>query len=100
MKLPSEYLDETVAEFADAADWYEQQRPGLGAEFSEAVLGTVDFITRHPRIFAVERRQTRSAPVAGFPLYRVYYRIRRTHVEIVAVFNTARDPRELTRRKK
>lgn len=37
-------LEEAVDEAIAAADWYDQQKPGLGNEFSEAVDIAIDLI--------------------------------------------------------
>jgi len=37
-------LDEAAAEAAEAAGWYESQRPGLGAEFERAVEAALDLL--------------------------------------------------------
>ncbi len=37
MSLPITFLREARAEFDEAHDWYEQQRPGVGEEFEGCV---------------------------------------------------------------
>ncbi len=37
-------LDEAAEEAAEAARWYESQRPGLGAEFEHAVDAALDLL--------------------------------------------------------
>src|SRR5438105_4881850 len=78
-------------EYDAAGDWYEQQRPGLGAEFTEAVQKVFDRIAVQPRLHAVILRDIRKAVVRGFP-YCVYYRERPSAVVVVSVFHTSRDP--------
>lgn len=41
---PVRILEEAVAEAAAAAEWYENERPGLGAEFSNALEAALDLI--------------------------------------------------------
>ena len=37
-------LDEAAEEAAEAAAWYESERPGLGTDFSEAIEAAIDLI--------------------------------------------------------
>lgn len=37
-------LEEAAEEAAEAAAWYEKERPGLGIDFSEAVEAAIDLI--------------------------------------------------------
>lgn len=98
MSLPIVFLDEARTELQEAADWYESQRAGLGLTFVRAVFEAIDRISHAPQSFAVVRRGTRSAPVSGFPYYRVYYRESHDAIQIVAVFHGSRDPRHWRRR--
>lgn len=98
MSLPVKFLSEAEGDLRDATQWYETERQGLGRKFKNAVFDGIDLVAKHPRSFAVERRGVRSAPVEGFPRYRVYYRVHRTHLEIVSVFHTSRDPEQWQRR--
>jgi toxin ParE1/3/4 len=79
------------AEYDAAGDWYEQQRPGLGAAFTDAVQQVFDRIAVHPRMHGVVLRDIRKAVVQGFP-YCVYYRERSSAVVVISVFHTSRDP--------
>lgn len=40
--------DHAAEEFDAAADWYHEQRPGLGAEFVEAVNAAMDRLAENP----------------------------------------------------
>ncbi len=79
-------------ELGNAAEWYEQQRPGLGFDFRAAVLATFNHIAANPRLYAVEHSDIRLAPVDRFPTYVVCYRLRPGVVVVVSVFHTSRDP--------
>jgi hypothetical protein len=37
-------------EFAEAVRWYELRRPGLGAQFFDAVASTISLIQVHPEL--------------------------------------------------
>lgn len=41
---PVRILEEAAAEAAAAAEWYENERPGLGTEFSNALEAALDLI--------------------------------------------------------
>ena len=89
MSLPVRLLPEAKAEFDAAADWYEQQRPGLGVDFIARVRVVLNRIGTHPRIHAAVYGDVRKAVVARFP-YVVLYREEAAEVVVIAVFHTAR----------
>jgi plasmid stabilization system protein ParE len=80
-------------EFAAAVRWYEEQRPGLGADFYRAVTETTALIETHPEIAtpASADHLTRRALVSRFP-YQVVYRLRPGEIVIVAVAHLKRRP--------
>ena len=63
-------------ELADAVRWYEERRHGLGREFYNAVLVSVDSIALHPEIGAAafEVPDVRRVLVPRFP-YQIVYRV-------------------------
>jgi toxin ParE1/3/4 len=91
MSLPLRLLPEAKAEFDAAADWYEQQRPGLGVDFIARVRDVLNRISANPRLHATVYGDVRKAVVARFP-YVVIYREDAAEVVVIAVFHTARDP--------
>jgi plasmid stabilization system protein ParE len=91
MSLPVVLRDEALAEFDDAFDFYEGQRPGLGVTFAAHIQEVFDRIGSNPTLHAVVFADIRKAAVARFP-YRVYYRVEAAKVQVIAVFHTARDP--------
>lgn len=78
-------------EFDDAADWYEQQRVGLGAEFIEEVNRVLEQIAANPQLYGQVHNDTREALVRRFP-YALYYRIEPNQVLVLAIVHTSRDP--------
>ncbi len=50
-----------AADIDDAFLWYEQQRPGLGAEFLQTVDSALSAIRSNPQLHAVIHRNTRRA---------------------------------------
>src|SRR5437667_4829760 len=54
-----------AADIEDAFLWYEQQRPGLGADFLRTVDGALAAIQSSPQLHAVIHRNTRRAYAAA-----------------------------------
>ncbi|MBX6315333.1 MAG: type II toxin-antitoxin system RelE/ParE family toxin [Isosphaeraceae bacterium] len=86
MSLPIRFLPEARAEYDAAADWYEQQKPGLGVDFT-----VLNRIAANPQLHAAVYGDVRKARVSRFP-YVVPYREEPGEVIVIAVFHTARDP--------
>jgi plasmid stabilization system protein ParE len=79
-------------EFAAATSWYETQRPGLGGQFFDAVVRTIDLIEAQPEIGIPSADQrTRRMLVHRFP-YQVVYRLLRDKIVIVAIAHLKRRP--------
>jgi plasmid stabilization system protein ParE len=82
---------EAQAEFDEAFDWYDAQRPGLGVAFATQVRDVFARIGANPQLHAVVFADVRKAVVARFP-YCVYYRVEATRIQVLAVFHSRRDP--------
>jgi len=79
-------------EFADAVGWYEDQRPGLGAEFFDSVVQATSLIQTHPEIGTLDsNRRTRRVLVQRFP-YQVVYSLTPDEIIIVAIAHLKRRP--------
>jgi plasmid stabilization system protein ParE len=89
--LPIVFRRAARNEFDEAADWYEQRRPGRGAKFSAAVREVLNCIAEQPEFYAQVFEEVREALVPGYP-YCVYYHVQRGQITVLAVFHTARDP--------
>ncbi len=83
---------EARAEFDDAFDWYERQKPGLGVDFVAHVQAVFDGIGAGPEMYATVFQDVRRATVRRFP-YSVFYRVEPHRVVVLAVFHGKRDPR-------
>ena len=81
------------AEHLRSVEWYEDQQPGLGADFDAKVEAVLQIVANQPRRYPIVERDIREANVDRFP-YCIYYRIRPNHIEVLAVFHQSRDPRE------
>ena len=91
MSLPVRFLPEARDEYDAAADFYEQQRAGLGADFIACIREVLQRISANPQLHATVYQDVRKAVVRRFP-YVVLYREEAGEVIIIAVFHTARDP--------
>lgn len=58
---------EAEKDIAEAAEWYEQQRPGLSLRFRGALDNTFASIEKNPRLHAQVYRDPRRALVRRFP---------------------------------
>jgi plasmid stabilization system protein ParE len=91
MNLPVILSPAADREFETAAEWYEEQRTGLGVRFVTAVQDALDRIGQMPELHAVVYRDLRRARVAKFP-YNIYYRVLADRVEVLAVVHGRRNP--------
>jgi plasmid stabilization system protein ParE len=91
MSLAIKFHRAARAEFDEAIDWYEAQRPGLGDDFEEAVQEILDGIAAVPELHQCVLNDIRRAVVRRFP-YTVFYRVRPDHIRVIAVFHSGRDP--------
>jgi plasmid stabilization system protein ParE len=91
MSLPVVLRVEAQAEFDEAFDYYEQQRPGLGVAFVARAQEVFDRIALNPQMHAVVFADIRKAVVAKFP-YCIFYRPESARVQVIAVFHSSRDP--------
>jgi len=92
MKLPVVFTQLARREFDGAADWYEQERPGLGSRFVRAVNARLSQIRNDPLRYAKVYQDVRCADVHGFLYYAIFYRVESDRVEIISVFHSSRDP--------
>jgi len=81
-----------LAELTDAWRWYEEKREGLGDEFRACLDAAMAEIARSPLAWPQVRGEARRRVVRRFP-YAVIYLIEAEHIEVLAVFHTARDPK-------
>lgn len=87
--------DRAKIEIADAYDWYEEQKEGLGESFIKGFQKAIDNIQKAPNGFT-EVRHHRQFPMKHFP-FVILYEIDKETMYIDAVFHTSRDPKEKIR---
>ena len=85
-------VKEAREEFAAAVRWYEEQRPGLGGEFFDAVVDATSFIQTRPETGTLSPdRRTRRVLLQRFP-YQIVYRLSEDEIVIVAIAHLKRRP--------
>lgn len=82
---------EAAADIAEAAAWYEDQRAGLGSEFTRAIRAQLAAIEREPRLYPLVRGDLRRAVIRRFP-YAVYFLLEPDAIVAVACLHHRRDP--------
>jgi len=79
-------------ELAAAVAWYEERRAGLGSEFYDAIVRTMNRIAEMPEAGSPFRDlNARRMLVAGFP-YHVVYRIDSDEIRVIAFAHLKRRP--------
>lgn len=89
--LPLVFLDEARVEFDEAAEWYAEQKTGLGIEFVSRVQEVLDQIASMPRLHPVVYKNVRRAIVKKFP-YLLHYEVEVDRLVVISVFHSSRDP--------
>lgn len=79
------------AEFAEAVDYYNKQRPGLGFEFAAEVQRTLERIRNHPQAWPVFSYRSRRCFTDRFP-FGVLYQVRGDCILVGAIMHLKRDP--------
>jgi plasmid stabilization system protein ParE len=91
MSLPLHVRVSAREDLAEAHEWYEGKKKGLGERFLNEVEITFRGIQAFPESRAAEYRGVHRALVKRFP-YVVYYRIGAESIEVLAVQHGKRDP--------
>ena len=97
MRLPVVWLEEAIAEFYDAEQWYADISPDLSRRFVLAVEDTVTLVVDSPARFPVLYRGRRRAGVRRFP-YGIFYTIEQERIVVIACFHGKRNPRHWRQR--
>ena len=79
-------------EVQSARQRYEEQRPGLGIEFANAIDEVVERISSNPLAFPIVHSEIRRAVVRRFP-YGIYFRVLEDQIVVTAVMHGRRHPR-------
>ena len=82
---------EVEVDIAEAYQWYETRRRGLGEEFLSSIEACVKSTCREPGIYPIVHGCCRRALIRRFP-YVVFFEHEEGTITIYAVFHTSRDP--------
>ena len=85
-------LSSAEQEIAEAVDYYNEQRPGLGFEFAAEMKRTFRRIASFSEAWPRFSRRARRCILNRFP-YGVVYQLRKDSILVVAVMHLKRDPR-------
>ena len=92
MSLPLILRPEAEEDLLDAYRWYDEQVPGLGPRFLEAVERALGQIERNPELYSVVYEGVRRALISTFP-YGIYYSLEAERSVVHAVIHSSRHPR-------
>jgi toxin ParE1/3/4 len=85
------YLSVADEELAEAAQYYDEQQPGLAKDFLDAVRVAMAAIQRNPDLWAFYEKPIRAYRIQPFA-YRLLYRELPDRIQIVAVAHVSRRP--------
>lgn len=88
---------EAHLDIAQAYDWYEDRRLGLGEDFLGALDACLQKIGRNPELMPTAYETYRRAILRRFP-YTVIYEAVTDVITIYAVFHSSRDPEKWRQR--
>ena len=83
---------EAEADLAEAYEWYEQRRAGLGQSLLLSVEAALASIQENPTSFPVVHGEIRRALIRRFP-FGVFYLVDRGTIVVLSVFHASRDPK-------
>lgn len=79
------------ADLADAYQWYESQRKGLGEDFLLCAEEAFAKIARNPKIYAKVYQEIRRISLKRFP-FGVFYVENEKSASVLAIVHAHRDP--------
>jgi len=82
---------EAEQDLQEAASWYENQLAGLGNEFLDEIMITLERVAELPSLYPAIHRNTQRALTHRFP-FGIYYRIEGDQVIVVAVMHASQNP--------
>jgi plasmid stabilization system protein ParE len=85
------------AELIDAQDWYEDEAPGLGRRFREAIDAVTERMSVNPQQFPIVFKNVRRALLRRFP-YSLFFVLEGDALLVIACFHASRDPPQWQKR--
>jgi plasmid stabilization system protein ParE len=93
-KLPA-----VEADVAEAAEWYEARRPGLGDRFIVTVQSADRFLLANPLRYAVRFADIRRLNLRDFP-YSIFFFLQNEMIIVLGVLHERRDSRAILERRR
>jgi toxin ParE2 len=85
------FLKIAEIELDEAVQYYNYEAPGLGDNFLQEVLKSLDMIAKFPQSWHPCSKRTRRCQTRRFP-YGVIYQIREAEIIVIAIANLHRRP--------
>ena len=94
-----EIRPDALADIEEAARWYAEQQPGLGAEFAREIIEAIETLLNNPLSYRLrhKRKNVRWKLLDRFP-YRVVFRITEDLITVIGVIHSARHDRQWRQR--
>ncbi len=93
------FLEEAKYELDEAIEYYDLQSPGLGQQFLQEVLNTLDRVASFPQAWHPFSENTKRCQTARFP-YGLIDSILESEILMISVSNLHREPLHWKRRGK
>jgi toxin ParE1/3/4 len=87
------------ADVAEAAEWYETHRPGLGQRFVCAIQSADKLLLANPLHYSVRFEDIRRLNLADFP-YAIFFFLHDKVIVVLAILHTRRDTRTILERRR
>ena len=81
-----------VKELTDTIDYYEDNNPGLGLEFSKEIYSTIQRILQFPKAWPKIAQNCRRCITQRFP-YGIIYHIKEDEILIVSIMQLNQKPK-------
>lgn len=93
------FSSKALQDVEEAASWYEEQKQGLGMEFTLKLEEAVNLLKNNPEVYRRVELEIRKIPLKKFP-YAIFYEIEEAaqEVGIIAVIHNKRNPQVLKKR--
>ena len=91
------FRQEAEVDLETSAQWYEQQKEGLGFDFLDEVEKKCSVIKNTPLIFEEVHKELRRVIIDRFP-FNIFYLIDGDTIIIVAVIHGSRHPKKWQKR--
>ena len=89
--IPAVFRKAARLDYVAAVRWYERRRAGLGAESAAEIRRTLMAGCESPERTPVMEAGIRRIKARRFPFY-IFYRLRRGHFVVLAIFHARRNP--------